>query len=233
MSILKIARIGHPVLRVVSEPVPLDLIPTPEMQRLFDDMVETLKESDGAGLAAPQVHVPVRVVVLAGEDGEPAMVLVNPELSFRTNQVVRSYEGCLSIPDMRAAVDRTSALHMDAFDRQGEPISLDAEGFLAIALQHECDHLDGILYVDRCDTRTLACLDELRRHGPLDPSFRRSKPGESVEDEPEAPQAQGDGESVEDEPTSTSETTPEAPEGAPIHGDPPAVPMLPGSDEEN
>jgi peptide deformylase len=180
MAILRIARMGHPVLRQVAEPVPPERIPDPSIQQLIDDMLETLRDYEGAGLAAPQVHVPLRIVVLvlessqAGVEAEP-VVIINPEITFLTQNMLRSYEGCLSVPDLRAAVNRVGKIRLDAVDRTGEPITLELEGFGAIATQHECDHLDGVLYVDRCDLGTLTFLDELRRFGPLDPSFR--KPG--------------------------------------------------------
>ena len=180
MSILKIARMGHPVLRRVAEPLPVVRIGTPEIQRLIDDMLETLVESDGAGLAAPQVHRSVRIVVVAHEESEP-LVFINPEISFLSNRMVRSFEGCLSIPDIRGAVARMAELRVEAFDRHAKRFVLEVEGFAAIALQHECDHLDGTLFLDHCDTRTLAFMDELRRFGPLDPSFRRG-PGNISEE---------------------------------------------------
>ncbi|MFH1466602.1 MAG: peptide deformylase [Pseudomonadota bacterium] len=173
MSILRIARMGHPVLRRVAEPLPPERLDDPDIQRLFDDMIETVRESEGAGLAAPQVYVPLRIIVLSADPEAGPMVVVNPEISFLSTNLVRSFEGCLSIPDLRAAVNRVSKVRVDGLDREGEAVSMDLEGFPAIAVQHECDHLDGVLFVDRCDLKTLAFMDELRRFGPLDPNFRR------------------------------------------------------------
>lgn len=198
MAILRIARMGHPVLRQVAEPIPPERIEEPDIQGLIDDMLDTLADYEGAGLAAPQVHVPLRLVVFVPQPEEEPVVLVNPELSFLTEAMLRSYEGCLSMPDMRAAVNRVGKLRVDALDRQAQPVSLELEGFPAIAAQHECDHLDGVLFVDRCDLQTLTFLDELRRFGPLDPSFRREDPepdadgsagppGEGEEPPPEPP----------------------------------------------
>ncbi len=187
MAILRIARMGHPVLRRVAEPVPPERIGDPATQGLIDDMLETLADYEGAGLAAPQVHVSLRIVVMVLDSDAEPIVLINPELSYLTQAMLRSYEGCLSVPDLRAAVNRVGKLRVDALDREGEPIGFELEGFPAIAVQHECDHLDGVLYVDRCDLRTLTFLDELRRFGPLDPSFRRSDSGpEGGEGEPDA-----------------------------------------------
>lgn len=182
MAILKIARLGAPVLRQVAEPVVPDRLGDPDLQRLIDDMLETLEDSGGVGLAAPQVHRSSRLVVLGTEPGEPPRVMVNPELTWRTAQMVRSYEGCLSVPGLRGAVNRVASLTVQGLDRAGEPFSLDLEGFAAIAVQHEVDHLDGVLYLDRCDTRTLAFTEELARYGPLDPSFHRRQ---DPEDGPE------------------------------------------------
>jgi peptide deformylase len=185
MAILRIARMGHPVLRQVAEPVPPERIEDPEIQGLVHDMLETLRDYEGAGLAAPQVHVPLRVVVFLPEPDAEPVVLFNPELTFLTDAMLRSYEGCLSVPDMRAAVNRVGKLRVDAVDRKAQRCSMELEGFPAIALQHECDHLDGTLFIDRCDLRTLTFLDELRRFGPLDPSFRRSDPEQGGgDDEP-------------------------------------------------
>ena len=183
--------------------MPPERIEDPEIQDLLDDMLDTLSDYEGAGLAAPQVHVPLRIVAFVPQPDAEPLVLVNPEVTFLTDAMLRSYEGCLSIPDMRAAVNRVGKLRVDALDRQGERISLELEGFPAIAVQHECDHLDGVLFVDRCDLRTFTFVDELRRFGPLDPSFRREDP-EPDEDGPATP-PQADGE-PEPEPPRESRT---------------------------
>ena len=208
MAILRIARMGHPVLRQVAEPVPPERILDPSTQALIDDMLQTLADYEGAGLAAPQVHVPLRLVVLglepasAAPEAEP-LVIINPELTFLSQDMLRSYEGCLSVPDLRGAVNRVGHVRLDALDRQGQPFSLELEGFAAIAVQHECDHLDGVLYIDRCDLRTLTFLDELRRFGPLDSHFR--KPGSEPDPEPgsEEPGSEPAGGSGDAEPDPT------------------------------
>jgi peptide deformylase len=192
MAILRIARMGHPVLRQVAEPVPPERIPDPGFQALIDDMLETLRDYEGAGLAAPQVHVSVRLVVLFLDPEAEPVVLINPEITFLSQNMLRSYEGCLSVPDLRAAVNRVGNVRVDALDRHGELVNLELEGFPAVAVQHECDHLDGLLYIDRCDLRTLTCLDELRRFGPLDPSFR--KPDPEPGDQGSEPPPSSDGE---------------------------------------
>ncbi|MCK6504998.1 peptide deformylase [Myxococcota bacterium] len=166
MSILRVARLGHPVLRQVAAPVPPEAIPSPELQRLVDDMLETVEEYDGAGLAAPQVHASVRVVVLTLDPEDGMQVWINPVLTPLTDQQLVTWEGCLSVPGLRGAVARPAEVHVRALDRQGQPFELHLRGFPAVVAQHECDHLDGVVYVDRADPRSLSFLEEYRRHGP-------------------------------------------------------------------
>ncbi len=167
MAILKIARIGHPVLRMVAQPVAPELISSPEFQRFCDDLLETMEEYDGAGLAAPQVHVSMRVVGVELSSRRGPEVFVNPVIEPITEELGGMWEGCLSVPDMRGAVARPRAVRLTAVDRHGEFVGLELEGLPAIIVQHECDHLDGVLFVDRMDPRTFAFLDEYRRFGPL------------------------------------------------------------------
>ena len=170
--ILKVARLGHPVLRAAAKPVPAALIPTPDFQRLIDDMIETMHEYDGVGLAAPQVHVGLRLAVLevpAGDARAPAAVplsvLINPKLTPIGKQRAAGWEGCLSIPELRGLVPRWKRLKLAALDRAGRPFSAEAGGFHARVLQHECDHLEGGVYLDRMDgLRSLSFLREFERH---------------------------------------------------------------------
>ncbi len=180
MAILKIAQMGHPVLRQVAEDVPSALITSPALAQLLADMRETLVDYDGAGLAAPQVHVPLRVVICEFSDGEK--VLINPKLQFLTDEVIRSYEGCLSVDGIRAAVDRCAEVRIQAIGEDGTPLDFIASDWNAIVAQHECDHLDGVLFVDHCDPRTLAFLDQYRHWGPLDPSFQVDEDGPGEEE---------------------------------------------------
>ncbi len=170
MAILKIAQMGHPALRQLAQEVPPELVGGPALAQLLADMRETLVDEDGAGLAAPQVHVPLRVVICDFSGGE--RVLVNPRLTALSDETVRSYEGCLSVRGIRAAVDRCAHIRVQALGEDGGLLDFEAEDWNAIVAQHECDHLDGVLFVDRCDPRTLAFTDQHRRWGPLDPSFR-------------------------------------------------------------
>jgi peptide deformylase len=170
--ILKVARIGHPVVRAAAQLVPPDKLKTPEVQRFIDDMVETMHEYDGVGLAAPQVHVSWRLAVIevAGsdrraEDAVPLTVLVNPKVTPLAEEKVLGYEGCLSIPDLRGVVPRFARVRLDAFDREGRPYTIEAAAFFARVIQHECDHLDGNLYLDRMnDMRSLSFLREFERY---------------------------------------------------------------------
>jgi peptide deformylase len=173
MAILKVARLGHPVLRRIAEPVSPEAIPSPEIQRLVDDMLETMAEYDGAGLAAPQVHVSRRVVIYGVEDNPrypdaesvPLTVLVNPTIAPVGEEQDDDWEGCLSLPDLRGKVPRFTRVRVEAWDRHGTPLRFTAAGFHARVVQHECDHLDGKVYVDRMRSMdTLSFLDEFRRY---------------------------------------------------------------------
>lgn len=175
MAVLKIAQMGHPVLRQVCQEVPPEAATGPGITQLLADMRETLVDYDGAGLAASQVHVPLRVVICEFSDGEK--VLINPRIQFLTDEVIRSYEGCLSVDGIRAAVDRCASVRIQALGEDGEPLDFVADDWNAIVAQHECDHLDGVLFIDRCDPTTLAFLDQYRRWGPLDPEFQLDEDG--------------------------------------------------------
>jgi peptide deformylase len=173
MSILKVARLGHPAVRRAAQAVEPEAIRSPEMQRLIDDMVETMREYNGVGLAAPQVHVGLRLAVIEvppdderSEAGVPLTVLVNPALTPVGSRRLAAYEGCLSVPDLRGLVPRLERLRLDALDRHGEAYSVEASGFFARVVQHECDHLDGHVYLDRMEgLRSLAFLREFERFG--------------------------------------------------------------------
>ena len=118
MAILKIAQMGHPVLREIADPIDPSGITGPEVQHLIGEMYETMLDANGAGLAAPQVHCPVRLVICTFDDG--VAVLVNPEITFLTEETVRSWEGCLSVQGMRAQVDRIAKIRLNYYDQRGE-----------------------------------------------------------------------------------------------------------------
>ena len=146
---------GHPVLREKAKPV--EQFGTPELRALLEDMKETMAAKNGAGLAAPQIGVGQRVVIFGVDknprypDAEevPFTVLVNPKLVMLTREVEEDWEGCLSVPGMRGVVPRYTRLRYSGFDIEGNPIERVAEGFHARVVQHECDHLEGILYPQR------------------------------------------------------------------------------------
>jgi peptide deformylase len=169
--ILKVARIGHPGVRSPAHPVPADRISSPDLQRLVDDMIETMHEYDGVGLAAPQIHVGLRLAVIEvpasderSRDAVPLTVLINPQVTPVGDEKEHAWEGCLSIPDLRGVVPRWSRLRLEALDRTGTPFTVEAEGFFARVIQHECDHLDGGVYLDRMEgLRTLSFLREFER----------------------------------------------------------------------
>lgn len=169
MAILKIARMGHPVLRRAAAPV--DDPGAPEITRLVADMIETMADAGGIGLAAPQVHVPLRLVVFhvpAGraEEGEGLALtaLLNPEIEPLSDEIQTAFEGCLSLPGMTGAVPRWSRIRYRGFSVGGQPIERVAEGLRARVVQHECDHLDGVLYPMRMtDLTTFGFADEIRR----------------------------------------------------------------------
>ena len=169
MGILKVARIGHPAIRRGARPLTEEELRSDALQRLIDDMVDTMKEYEGVGLAAPQVHLELRLAVIEVPEGDgreavPLTVLVNPELERVGKEIVDGWEGCLSIPDLRGITPRARRVRVKALDRELKPVVIETAGFFARVLQHECDHLDGRLYIDTLtgDTRRQA-LRELRR----------------------------------------------------------------------
>ena len=162
MAILKIARMGHPVLARKAEPVRDPA--APEIRRLVADMIETMIDADGAGLAAPQVHVPLRVIVFQAPDGRsdpglsqaerfdhtaPLTVLINPNVEVIDPEIEGGWEGCLSVPGMRGLVERPAHVRYRGLDPNGREIARTARGFHARVVQHEFDHLNGILYPQR------------------------------------------------------------------------------------
>jgi peptide deformylase len=173
MAILKVARLGHPVLRKVAAPVPVKEIRSSEIQRLIDDMVETMREYSGAGLAATQVHVSRQICVIEVSGNPrypdapsiPLTILINPVVTPLTAEMEDGWEGCLSIPDMRGMVPRYTAVRLEAYDRAGGKLDVVAKEFFARVVQHEADHLNGIVYVDRMkDLSTLTHLAEWHKH---------------------------------------------------------------------
>jgi len=168
MSILKVAQMGHPVLRAKARTVEPTELRTAPFQKFIDDLAETMEEYSGIGLAAPQVHESVRVFVAGIEDSEgeiKVVPFVNPEITPIGSAVDDDWEGCLSIPDIRGKVPRHREITVRALDRRGRPFEAVFRGFQARVIQHETDHLDGILFFDRMRSfETLTFLEEYGRY---------------------------------------------------------------------
>lgn len=173
MSILKVTRLGHPVLRKITETVSRRDLKSPEIQKFIDDMIETMKEYDGVGLAADQVFESKQIAVLEVADNPryprkppvPLTVLVNPIITPLSESVEEDWEGCLSIPDLRGRVPRYKMIRVQALDRNGVELDFVASDFHARVIQHEFDHLNGKVYLDRMgDLTTLTFLQEFARY---------------------------------------------------------------------
>jgi peptide deformylase len=168
MAILKVARMGHPVLRRRARALERAEVKSVAIQRLIDDMIETMHEYRGVGLAAPQVHESVRVFLAAVDENEADLiptVFLNPEVTVVSNGTVDDWEGCLSIPEIRGKVPRGVEVKVRALDRDGARFELRALDFPARVIQHENDHLDGVLFVDRMrGFETLTFLEEYARY---------------------------------------------------------------------
>lgn len=173
MSILKVARLGNPVLRKVAGDVPLDQIGSAGLRRLIEDMIETMREYDGVGLAAVQVHESKQIAVLEVADNPrypqkprvPLSVLLNPKITPLSQEMEEDWEGCLSIPELRGKVPRHKNIRVQARDHSGKELDFVASGFHARVIQHECDHLNGKVFMDRMrDLSTLTYLREFARY---------------------------------------------------------------------
>jgi len=169
MSILKVARMGHPVLRQKARPILPKELKTVLLQKLIDDMMETMEEYTGVGLAAPQVHESLRLFVAHLDpegrgSGEPIAV-INPEIEVIGTGLIDGWEGCLSIPDIRGRVTRADGIQVSALDRDGKRIAINAKDFPARVIQHETDHLDGVLFFDRMRSfESLTYMEEFSRY---------------------------------------------------------------------
>jgi peptide deformylase len=169
MSILKVARMGHPVLREKGRPIEPRELKTVALQKLVDDMMETMIEYGGVGLAGPQVHEGVRLFVAFLDDegrgeGDP-VAIINPEITVVGSEMLEGWEGCLSIPDIQGRVPRAAHIKVRALDRNGKRIEIDAKDYPARVIQHETDHLDGILFFDRMRSfGSLTYLQEYSRY---------------------------------------------------------------------
>jgi peptide deformylase len=169
MSILKVARMGHPVLRQKARAILPKELRTLLLQKLIDDMIDTMQEYSGVGLAAPQVHESLRVFVAHldpdGRGGGEPVAIINPEIEVIGTEIVEGWEGCLSIPDIRGRVTRAAEIRVSALDRDGKRIAINAKDFPARVIQHETDHLDGVLFFDRMRSfESLTYMEEFSRY---------------------------------------------------------------------
>lgn len=167
MAVLPVAKVGNPVLRKVAEPVDPAEINSRAFQQFLDDMLETMHEEEGIGLAAPQVSRSQQVVVMEcpGENGFPQTVLINPAIVYYGPHQAEMWEGCLSVDGLRGKVTRPSMVRVRALDRKGASVEFDASGLYAVCIQHELDHLNGKLFLDRMtDLSTLTQLEEFDKY---------------------------------------------------------------------
>ncbi len=172
MTIRKIATIGHPVLRQRSREITREELASEATQRFIDDLIETMRDASGAGLAAPQVYEPIRIVAVEVKKNArypykpdiPLTVLVNPVIEALTDETFDNYEGCLSVPNLRGVVARATEVRLRAWDRHGNDVDTVVRGLSAGTFQHECDHLDGAVFLDRVkDTHTLSTWTDFER----------------------------------------------------------------------
>jgi peptide deformylase len=173
MSILKVSRLGNPVLRTPTKPIPFDQLASASIQKLIEDMVETMREYNGVGLAGNQVHESQQIAVLEVADNPrypekppvPLTVLLNPQVKPTREELEEDWEGCLSIPDLRGKVPRYKSVEVQAWDREGKELRFVATDFHARVIQHEWDHLNGKVYLDRMrDFSSLSYLTEFARY---------------------------------------------------------------------
>lgn len=172
MPILKIATVGHPVLRERARELTREELDSAPIQAFIDDLVETMHDANGAGLAANQVHRPLRICAIEVRDNPrypykpniPLTILVNPVLTPTTDETFLNNEGCLSVPNLRGDVQRFTGVRVQAWDRHGAPLDYEMKGLSAGTFQHEVDHLDGKVFLDRVeDTRSLATWADFDR----------------------------------------------------------------------
>jgi peptide deformylase len=186
VSVLKIATVGDPVLRERAAEVSAEELSSPELQRLIDDLIETRRAADGAGLAAVQVSVPKRIAVVEVDEAArrrypykppvPLTVIVNPEIEPLSGEKLLINEGCLSVPGLRGDVVRYTDIRVHYLDRDGEPHEQEVRGLTAGTFQHEVDHLDGVLFLDRVtDPTSFSTWEQFERHH-LDAFLRRVEP---------------------------------------------------------
>lgn len=172
MAIRKIATVGHPVLRQVARELTRDELCSEKTQRFIDDLIETMRDAAGAGLAANQVYEPIRITAIEinknprypYKPNYPLTILVNPVLTPTTDDTFLNFEGCLSVPNLRGEVRRFTGVRVQAWDREGNDLDFEVKGLTAGTFQHEVDHLDGKVFLDRVeDTRSLTTWADFER----------------------------------------------------------------------
>lgn len=167
MAVLKIAKLGNPVLRTIALPVAPEEIRSRALQQFIDDMLETMRAAEGIGLAAPQVSRSEQIIVMEcrGEGEFPETVLINPTIVYYGPHQTEMWEGCLSVDGLRGKVSRPSMIRVQGLDRHGSSVDVEATGLLAVCIQHEIDHLLGKVFLDRMtDLSTLTQLDEFDQY---------------------------------------------------------------------
>ncbi|KAG0455990.1 hypothetical protein HPP92_023778 [Vanilla planifolia] len=174
----EIVKVGDPVLHEPADEVPLEEIGSEKIQKIIDDMIGSMRKAPGVGLAAPQIGIPLRIIVLEdtkeyisyaprnvtkAQDRRPfdLLVIINPKLRKKGSKTAFFFEGCLSVEGFRAMVERHAEVEVKGYDRHGKPLKIDSAGWQARILQHECDHLDGIVYVDKIVPRTFRTVQNL------------------------------------------------------------------------
>ncbi|MEL7003574.1 MAG: peptide deformylase [Bacteroidota bacterium] len=174
MAVVEVIKMGNPILRKVSEEVGLDKISSIEIQTLIDDLIDTMHHFEGAGIAAPQIGILKRVFVIGLQSGNSRypnkdpfdlLTVVNPEIETINDEEIDSWEGCLSIPDIRGKLKRKKQVLLKGYDRDGQPFDRRLEGFAAIVAQHELDHLDGKLFIDQMKSmESLSFWEEYQKY---------------------------------------------------------------------
>lgn len=166
--VYQVVRLGHPALRQKSEDVDLARVKDPKFQKLIDDMIETMRAYEGVGIAAPQIGLPLAIFCVEYKSNRrypdmpniPVYTVLNPRLTVTDSSEIRLMEGCLSVPDLRGDTPRAKAVKLKGFDRHGAPLEIEAKGFHARILQHEYDHLQGKVYLDRVQDKKSLCYIE-------------------------------------------------------------------------
>jgi len=164
--ILKVAQLGHPILRRLAEPLTEEEIADPQTQVFIDSMIRSMPEHNAAGFAAPQMHLSKKIIVIEAQNNErypdkpdiPRTILINPAIKTFSDELEEDWEGCISLKDLWGKVRRSKSITVDALDRAGKEVTIEAEGFFARVLQHEIDHLYGKLFIDRMDDLSTLCF---------------------------------------------------------------------------